>query len=183
MLYKKKQQLILVAVLLTTSAHFTPVSYNRNVRMAARGLVRRVRKIDPIKSNQELMKKVDFSKMFKELHQYLSPEEVRIVTTLGLVTGVLAAEESMREHLYVLTDDLLDSFNSKKPKEQMDKLIFIEKTINRDKYMVRILNEMLKYARNATTMDTMQTELLGILREVRNFTIPIKCECVTFLSN
>ena len=166
MLYKK-QQWIFVAILLTTAAHFTPLTYDRNARMMARGLVRKVRKIDPIKTNQEILKNVDFSKMFKELHQYLSPEEVRIVSTLGLVTGALKAEESMREHLYVLADELLGSFNSRKPKENLEKLIAIEQTINRDKSVVNVLNGMLTYARNETTLDALQTELLSILKEVR----------------
>lgn len=166
-MFYKKQRFILFAVLLATGAHFTPISYDENARLMARGHVRRVRKIDPVKSNQELLKNVDFSKTFKELHQYLSPEEVRMVTTLGLVTGALRAEESMREHLYVLTDDLLESFNSKKPKENMEKLIVIEQTINRDKSMVKVLNEMLRYARNASTLDALQTEMFTILKEVR----------------
>lgn len=166
MWHKNQLWFCLIAILITVSAHFTPVSYDRSSRMMARGLVRRVRKVDPIKLNQELIKHLDFAKMFKELHAYLSPEEVRIVTTLGLVTGILRAEESMREHLYVLTDNLLGSFNSLKSKESMEKLIAIEQTINRDKYMVRVLNEMLKYARNATTMDGLQLEFLEILKEV-----------------
>lgn len=135
--------------------------------MMARGLVRRVRKVDPLELNRELIKHFDFSKMFKELHEYLSPEEVRIVTTLGLVTGILRAEEAMREHLYVLTDDLLGKYKSRNPKENMEKLVAVEKIINRDKSIVKVLNQMLKYARNATTMDALQMEMLDILKEVR----------------
>lgn len=184
MLYKK-QRFILIAIFLATGAHFTPISYDKNVRLTARDLIRRVRKIDPIKSNLELLKNVDFSKTFKELHQYLSPDEVRMVTTLGLVTGALRAEQSMREHLYVLIDDLLASFNSKKPKENMEQLIVIEQSINRDKSVVKVLNGMLRYARNATTLDALQTELLGILKEVRINAIQIawiSCFICFFLS-
>lgn len=166
MWFRNQQWIYLIAILITVGAHITPVSYDGSSRMMARGLVRRVRKVDPIKLNQELLKNLDFAKMFKELHAYLSPEEVRIVTTLGLVTGILRAEESMRDHLYVLTDNLLGKFNSLTPKENMEKLIAIEQTINRDKYMVKVLNGMLRYARNATTMDDLQMEMLDILKEV-----------------
>lgn len=165
MLYKR-QHLFLFAILLSTGAHFTPISYE-NIRMTAGDLVRRVRKIDPMKMNQEFLRNVDFSKMFKELHQYLSPEEVRMVTTLGLVTGALSAEESMREHLYILTDNLLETFNLKRPKESMEKLIVIEQTIIRDESVVNVLNGMLRYARNETTLDALQTEFLNILSEVK----------------
>lgn len=73
----------------------------------------------------------------------------------------------MREHLYVLIDDLLATFGSKKPKENMGKLILIEETMNRDKSMMKALNGMLRYAYNATTLDALQGELLDILKEVR----------------
>lgn len=170
MLYRK-QHWIFIAIVITAAAHFTPISYDQNARtMARNGLVRRVRRVDPIKSTQEILKTVDFSKMFKELHDYLSPEEVRMVTTLGLVAGALRAEESMREHLYLMTDDLLESFNTKKPKENMEKLIVIEQTVNRDKSMVKVLDGMLRYARNVTTMDGLQAEMLGILKESENAT-------------
>lgn len=174
MLYKK-QQWILIAILLATSAHFPPISYDRHVRLTSRELVRRTRKIEPMKLNQELLKNVDFSKMFKELHEHLSPDEVRMVTTLGLVTGVLRAKDSMREYLYVLTDDLITTFDSKKPRENMEKLVEIERAMNRDRSVVNVLNGMLRYARNATTLDALQTELLDILKEVINHkTIKIK---------
>lgn len=164
----------MIALLFATGVHFTnSISFDRNVRFTARDLIRRVRKIDPIKSNVEILKNVNFGKVFKELHHNLSPDEVRIVTTLGLVTGTLRAEESMREHLYVMIDDLLASFNEKKPKENMDKLIVIEETINRDKSMVQVMNGMLKYAHNATTLDVLQTEMLEIVKAVR--IIPSKC--------
>lgn len=164
-MFYKSQPLILAAILLA-SAHFSPISYDRNARLTARDLDRRVRKVDPIKLNADFLKNVDFSKIFKQLHAYLSPEEIRIVSTLGLVTGILRAEQSMRDHLYVLTDDLLDSFNSKKPKENVEKLTAIEQTVNRDKSVVNVLNGMLRYARNVTTLDALQSELLDILREV-----------------
>lgn len=164
--YRKHHQWIyLIAIVLTVGAHFTPVSYDRSSRMMARGLVRHPRKIDPMELNRELIKHFDFSKMFKQLHEYLSPEEVRIVTTLGLVTGILRAEESMREHLYVLTDDLLGKYKSRSSKENMEKMVAVEKIINRDKSIVKVLNQMLKYARNATTMDSLQMDMLDILKE------------------
>lgn len=162
----KRHKLILLAIFFVSGAHFAPMTYDRSGRLNARGLVRHVRKIDPIQSNIEILRNVDFAQIFRDLHQYLSPDEVRMVTTLGLVAGALRAEESMREHLYVLTDDLIASFASKKPKESMDKLIFIEETINRDKSMVEVLDEMLSYARNESTLDILQSEMYNILKEV-----------------
>lgn len=73
----------------------------------------------------------------------------------------------MREHLYMMIDDLLATFSTMKPKENMEKLISIEETINRDKSMVKAVNGMLKYAYNGTTLDALQGDFLGILKEVR----------------
>lgn len=164
MIYKK-QLLILVAIILSTVAkNFSPMSYDvdRNVATSER----HVRKVDPIKDTKEFVKKVDFAKLFKNLRTNRSSEEVRIVGTLGLMSGALKVEEAMRENLYELTDQLMNSFNKSTPKENMQKLFAIEETINRDKSAIAVLNGMLKYARNATTLDDFQKDMQHILREV-----------------
>lgn len=163
----KKHLLILVAILLSTSADFSPISYDKSGNLTAQQPVRRARKVDPIKLSKEIVKNTDFAKLFKNLHRYLSPQEVRIVSTLGLLSGALRAEESMRENLFILSDDLVASFNATTPKENMKKLVTIEQTINRDRSVVKVLNEMLKYARNETTLDIMQKDMIEILKQVR----------------
>lgn len=92
MLYKKHPFIFVATIFFATGSHLTPLTFDRNVRFTARDLSRRVRKTDPIKSNLEILKQVNFARMFRELHQKLSPEEVRMVTTLGLVTGALSTE-------------------------------------------------------------------------------------------
>lgn len=167
-MFDKKQLHILVAILLSASANFSPISYDKRENLTAQeSAVRHTRKVDPIKLSQEIVKNTDFAQLFKGLHRYLSPDEVRIVTTLGLLSGAVRVEESMRENLYVLTDDLLASFNTTTPKENMKKLATIEKTINRDKSVVKVLNEMLRYARNETTLNVLQKDMIEILKEVR----------------
>lgn len=164
----KNQLFVLVAILLLTGANFSPIangtSGNSTVLQPS---VRHARRVDPMKLSQEIVKNTDFAKLFKNLHRYLSPDEVRIVTTLGLLSGALKAEESMRENLYILSDDLLASFNATTPKENMKKLTTIEQTINRDKSVVKVLSEMLKYARNETTLDILQKDMVEILKQVR----------------
>lgn len=164
MIYEK-EVLILVAVILSVNGNFSPISYDVDKALVASN--RHVRKVDPLTVSREMVKNVDFSKLFKNLRRGRSAEEVRIVGTLGLLSGALKAEEAMRENLYKLTDDLLDSFNKSTPKENMKKLVEIEETINRDKSAVAILNGMLKYARNATTLGVLQKDMQHILKEVR----------------
>lgn len=163
----KKSFFVFIVILFTTDANFSPFSYDKSGQLAVREPVRRFRKSDPIKMSYEIVKNTDFAKLFNDLHRYLSPEEVRAVSTLGLLSGALRVEESMREHLYVLVDDLLDKFNITTPKENMVKLIAIEQTINRDKSIVQVLNEMIRYTRNETTLDNLQIKMLDVSKEVR----------------
>lgn len=163
MIYKK-ELLILISIIISTGAkNFTPISYEQEKPIA-----RNVRKVVPLQEGKLLIKNFDFGKMFKNLRQNHSPEEVRIVGTLGLLSGALKVEEAMRENLYQMTDDLMDSFNETSPKENMHKLISIEETINRDKSAVSILNGMLQHARNITTLDALEKDMQHILHEVRS---------------
>lgn len=164
MIYEK-QLLILVAVILSTGAKsFSPMSYDEDKNVAASE--RHVRKVDPIKDTKEIAKNVDFAKFFKNIRRNRSAEEVKIVGTLGLMSGALKVEEAMRENLYKLTDEMLASFNKSTPKENMQKLFTIEETIIRDKAAIAILNGMLHYARNITTLDELQKDMQNVLREV-----------------
>lgn len=164
MIYKK-ELLILISIIISTGAKiFTPISYEEDKTVAES--VRNVRKVEPLKDTKQLVKRVDFPKLFKSLRRNHSPEEVRIVGTLGLLAGALKAEESMRENLYHMTDDLLDNFNKSTPKQNMLKLFSIEEAINRDKSAVSVLNGMLRYARNGTTLDAFEKDMQHILREV-----------------
>lgn len=165
-MFYRKPLLVIITIIFTTDANFSPISYDKSGRFAVREPLRRVRKSDPMKLSYEILKNTDFAQLFKNLHRYLSPDEVRIVSTLGLLSGALRVEESMREHLYAIVDDLLDKFNSTTPMENMKKLIVIEHIINRDKSVVNVLNEMITYTRNQTTLDNLQREMLSVLKEV-----------------
>ncbi|XP_055297037.1 uncharacterized protein LOC129565823 [Sitodiplosis mosellana] len=163
MIYKK-ELLILISIIISTGAKiFSPISYEVDKTVAAS--VRNVRKAEPLKDARQLVKNVDFPKLFKSLRRNHSPEEVRIVGTIGLLAGALHAEEAMRENLYHMTDDLLDTFNKSTPKENMHKLLAIEETINRDKSAISILNGMLRYARNGTTLNALEKDMHHILHE------------------
>lgn len=171
MIYEK-QLLILVAVIISTGAkNFSPISYDIDKNAAPSARV--IRKVSPLKQAQELARNVDFGKFFKNLRRYRSPEEIRIVGTLSLLSSALRIEEEMRENLYQLTDELLNSFNKSTPQENMAKLFTIEETINRDKSAVAVLNGMLAYARNATTLDALQTDMQHILHEVRDLLVEL----------
>lgn len=165
MIYKEELLILISVIISTGSTNFVSIPYDGIDKMA-KSEVRNVRKVHSLKDGKELLENVDFAEFFKNLHRNRSPEEVRIVGILGLLAGALKVEEAMRESLYQMTNDLLDSFNKSTPKENMHKLIAIEETINRDQSAVSILNGMLQYARNVTTLHALQKDMKQILHKV-----------------
>lgn len=107
-----------------------------------------------------------FISEFRKLKQKLNENEMRIVSTVGIVSGALQVEDALREHLYTIADDLFDTFEKATPKENMEKLLAIEETINRDKASVAVLNGMLQFARNETDLEGFQKEMQRVSRQV-----------------
>lgn len=110
-----------------------------------------------------------FISEFRKLKEKLSENEMRIVSTVGLVSGALQVEDALRENLYNISDDLFDSFAKATPKENTDRLLTIEETINRDKASIAVLNEMLKFARNETDLVGFQKEMQRVAKLVSDF--------------
>lgn len=107
-----------------------------------------------------------FISEFRKLKQKLSENEMRIVSTVGLVSGALQVEDALRENLYNIADELFDTFAKATPKENTDRLLTIEETIDRDKASIAVLNEMLKFARNETDLVGFQKEMQHIAKLV-----------------
>lgn len=112
-----------------------------------------------------------FISEFRKLKQKLSENEMRIVSTVGLVSGALQVEDALRENLYNIADELFDTFAKATPKENTDRLLAIEETIDRDKASIAVLNEMLKFARNETDLEDFQREMQRVARLVSDFYI------------
>lgn len=110
-----------------------------------------------------------FISEFRKLKQNLSENEMRIVSTVGLVSGALQVEDALRENLYNIADDLFDTFAKATPKENTDRLLAIEETIDRDKASVAVLNEMLKFARNETDLVGFQKQMHRVAKLVSDF--------------
>lgn len=110
---------------------------------------------------------MDFLSGFRKLRQNRSDSEIRVVGTVGLISGALKVEEAMRKNLYNLADELFSTFNKSTAKQNMEKLLVIEETIDRDKSSIAFLTSALKYARNSISFDDFQKEMRRILKEVR----------------
>lgn len=155
----KEQLLILVNIIISIGAKNTsPIWYKPD-----RTEMKMIKKVEP---GKEFMKNVDYAKKFKSLRQIHSPGEMQIVSTLDLLSSALKVEEAMRENIHRMTHDLLEHFRELSPKENIQKLIAIEETINHDKLVVAILIGLLQYARDVTTLDALKKEMQHILHEV-----------------
>lgn len=91
---------------------------------------------------------------------------MRILATVGLVSGALKVQDAMKENLHRMGADFIAKFEVSTPAENMEKLLLIEESIERDKSSIGVLNSMLAFARNAKTFDDFQRDMKHILKEV-----------------
>lgn len=109
---------------------------------------------------------VNFLEEYRRLRAKKSEEAMRSLATIGLISGTLKVEEAMKSNLNNISSDLFVKFNVSTPKENMERLMVIEETIERDKCSIGVLNSMLEFARNAKTFDAFQKDMQRILKEV-----------------
>lgn len=105
---------------------------------------------------------------YRKLRGKKSEETMRSLATIGLISGTLKIEEAMKNNLKNLSTELLSKFNVSTPKENMEKLMAIEETIERDKCSIGVLSSVLEFARNAN-LDAFQKDMKRILKEVTKF--------------
>lgn len=143
-------------------ANISPIS--TDIKLNEKNNTVKIRKRNSMETNS-----IDFLTEFRKMRRKRPDSEMRIVGTVGLISGALKVEEAMRNNLYHLADELFATFNKSSPKENMEKLLIIEETIDRDKSSIAFLNCALKYARNLISFDEFQKDMKRILKEVRNY--------------
>lgn len=108
----------------------------------------------------------DFLADYRKLRAKKSEAAMRILATVGLVSGVLKVQEAMKINLDNIANEMFNRFNVSTPKENMEKLLLIEETMERDKSSIGVLNSILGFARNAKSFDEIQKDMQTILKEV-----------------
>lgn len=126
-------------------------------------------------SKEESNLMVNFLEEYRKLRAKKSEETMRSLATIGLVSGALRVEEAMKSNLRNISSDLFAKFNDSTPKENMERLMVIEETIERDKCSIAVLNSVLEFARNAKTFDAFQKDMQRILREVSPDSLLLTC--------
>lgn len=103
---------------------------------------------------------------YRKLRAKKSETDMRIIATVGLVSGALKLQDEMTKNLHRLATELVGDFNASTPHQNMDKLLAIEETMEHDKASIAVMNSILEFARNAKTFDEFQKDMKRILKEV-----------------
>lgn len=103
---------------------------------------------------------------YRKLRAKKSEADMRVIATVGLVSGALKLQDAMKGNLYRLADDLIDGFNASTPQRNMEKLLVIEETIGRDRASIEVMNGILEFARNTKNFDEFQKDMQRVLNEV-----------------
>lgn len=111
----------------------------------------------------------EFLKEYQRLRKKTSNLGMQVLGTIGLVSGALKVEDAMRENLYHIANELIDTFNKSSPKQNHEKLIKIEETIARNKASIGVLNTVMQFARKTKNFEAFKNEMQKILKEVRSF--------------
>lgn len=103
---------------------------------------------------------------YRKLRGNTSEAAMRLLVTLGLVSGALKVEDAMKVNLNRIASDMFANFNTSTPNENMHKLLRIEETMERDRTSINILESILGFARNAKNFVEFQKDMQRILKEV-----------------
>lgn len=120
---------------------------------------------------------------YRKLRAKKSETDMRIIATVGLVSGALKLQDEMTKNLHRLATELVGDFNASTPHENMDKLLAIEETMEHDKASIEVMNSILGFARNAKTFDEFQKDMKRILKDVSDdrtafFHFPFSISCL-----
>lgn len=108
----------------------------------------------------------DFMRTYRKMRGNTSDAAMRLLVTLGLVSGALKVEDAINANLNRFASDMFGNFNVSTPKENMQKLMRIEEIMERDRTSVSILENILAFARNAKNFAEFQKDMQRISKEV-----------------
>lgn len=108
----------------------------------------------------------DFMRTYRKMRGNTSDAAMRLLVTLGLVSGALKVEDAINANLNRFASDMFVNFNVSTPKENMQKLMRIEEIMERDRMSVSILENILAFARNAKNFAEFQKDMQRISKEV-----------------
>ncbi|XP_023295249.2 uncharacterized protein LOC111678211 [Lucilia cuprina] len=108
---------------------------------------------------------------YKKLEPKLPREELRAITTIGILNGAKQAEQQMEKNLIDVVKDLLLNTNISDKNVVLPKIEKIEDQLNRDQKALDILTKSLDMATKSKDAKTFKQEMLDILKTLKDPTL------------
>lgn len=102
---------------------------------------------------------------YKKLEQIKTQPELRAITTIGVVNGVMQTKKLLRQDLIVKTKDLLNNLDKKSDRENLKKIKDIEDQIDRDTQAIGVLSKSLDLASKVITPQEFRSDLRTTLKD------------------
>lgn len=107
-----------------------------------------------------------FMVQYRRMHNKTSDAAMRLLVTLGLVSGALRVEDAMKANLNYIANEMFVNFNQTTPSDNMQKLLRIEEVMERDRSSIHILDSVLAFVRNAKSFAEFKKDMTRIMKEV-----------------
>ncbi|XP_037811049.1 uncharacterized protein LOC119603169 [Lucilia sericata] len=108
---------------------------------------------------------------YKKLEPKLPREELRAITTIGILNGAKQAEQLMEKNLIDVVKDLLLNTNMSDKNLVLPKIEKIEDQLDRDQKALDILTKSLDMATKSKDAKTFKQEMLDILKTLKDPTL------------
>uniref|UniRef100_A0A1I8M5T1 Uncharacterized protein n=1 Tax=Musca domestica TaxID=7370 RepID=A0A1I8M5T1_MUSDO len=105
---------------------------------------------------------------YKKLESKLPREDLRAITTIGILNGAKEAEQQMERHLIEEVKDLLLNTNVNKQEMVLPKIEKIEEQLNRDKKALEILTKSMDLAMKTKDVKTFHKEIRDIAASLKD---------------
>uniref|UniRef100_A0A1A9UEE2 Uncharacterized protein n=1 Tax=Glossina austeni TaxID=7395 RepID=A0A1A9UEE2_GLOAU len=104
---------------------------------------------------------------YRKLEPYLSQQELRTITVLGIVNGIKEVEKQMEKHLIIELNDFLSNTDMSDRETVLPRIEKIEQQLQRDQKALEILVHSMDLAMKKKHVKTYKKDLYDMLRSVR----------------
>lgn len=104
---------------------------------------------------------------YKKLESKLPREELRALTTIGILNGAKEAEQQMERHLIEVVKDLLLNTNIHDKDNVLPKIEMIEEQLQRDQKALEILTKSMDLAMKSKDVKTFHREMQSIAESLQ----------------
>lgn len=105
---------------------------------------------------------------YRKMEPKLPRDELRAITTIGILNGAKQAEQQMEKNLIEVVKDLLLNTNMSDKDKVFPKIEKIENQLERDRRALEILTKSLDIATKRKDVKTFRDEMMDMLKDLKN---------------